>query len=255
MVEVAEHPGAPVFLPPLGGDRVGTATLELTCERNRGGPHLDRVVAGFEPGSRRVCRRAPSSWGSRPPRLRGGARGLRPPLRAPFPESPPAGDRGRCEARRRARDPWTGSARRGSRDSRGSPPRRRGRCRPRRAPRRSCRSGSIRRPSAASRARSWERASGRTTGRLPLRGALHQDRPPADRPQDRLLEREVVAHEVELRLAPLREVDLARTRDRDPAARGFDLHPPRLPRPCAVRSTGLSRRIPVAGPPGRAPRP
>ena len=47
-------------------------------------------------------------------------------------------------------------------------------------------------------------------------------RPPA-RPQERLFDGEVVAHDVELRLPTLREEDLVRARDGDASARDFQL--------------------------------
>src|SRR5262249_43562143 len=48
-----------------------------------------------------------------------------------------------------------------------------------------------------------------------VREALHQRRPPARSAHERLGDGEVVAHEVELRLAALGEEDLVRARDRD----------------------------------------
>jgi len=41
LVEVHEDAGAALLLPPVGGDQVGMAALELAGERHGGGPHLD----------------------------------------------------------------------------------------------------------------------------------------------------------------------------------------------------------------------
>ena len=55
-----------------------------------------------------------------------------------------------------------------------------------------------------------------------VREPLHQGRPPARGAQQRLGDGEVVPHQVELRLAPLREEDLVRARDRDLAPRDVE---------------------------------
>jgi hypothetical protein len=55
-----------------------------------------------------------------------------------------------------------------------------------------------------------------------VREPLHEGRPPAGRPQQGLGDGEVVAHQVELGLAALREEDLVRARDRQIASGNLD---------------------------------
>ena len=49
LVEVDEDACAAFLLPPLGGDLVGVAALQLTGESDGGGPHGERVPARLEP--------------------------------------------------------------------------------------------------------------------------------------------------------------------------------------------------------------
>ena len=55
-----------------------------------------------------------------------------------------------------------------------------------------------------------------------VRKALHQSRPPACGAHQRLGDGQVVAHEVELRLATFREQDLVRARDDDASPRDVE---------------------------------
>ena len=64
LVEVDEDAAAPLLLPPVRRDQVGVPPLELACQRDRRGAHLEAVPARLEADvdvEARCCR---SSWGS-----------------------------------------------------------------------------------------------------------------------------------------------------------------------------------------------
>ena len=49
LVEVDEHPLAPLLLPPRGGEQIGAPPLQLAGQRHRRGPHLVAVPPGLQP--------------------------------------------------------------------------------------------------------------------------------------------------------------------------------------------------------------
>ena len=171
LVEVHEDAAAALLLPPVGGDQVREAALQLAGERDRGGAHLHGVPVRLRAGGTRAGRCCPSSSGSRggrAPRARRGRAGRR---RAPPRSRCRSWGRGRCAARRRGPGRRPGRATGAGRGSRCSRPTRRGRCRRRRGRWRSSRWGWTRWSTAASRARPPGCAFGRRTCRWRRRGS------------------------------------------------------------------------------------
>ena len=120
LVVVDEH-AVPLLLPPLAGRERRHAPLDLARERQRRAAHLVEASSAARCARARAGRACPRSWASRAGRSRRASLARRAPRRAPATTSRRARDRDRCAARRDDRDPPRAPDADAARGTRGSP--------------------------------------------------------------------------------------------------------------------------------------